>query len=1273
MTESHGLTTEDALVKLKQILENEVCLFQRHKTRWPYVLMKTFYPSELTPVSWIGIACVIVELAAIVINAASDQQERLASLCLEIFIIAVLTITVIGSSIREALLKSNEVERRILQVNQSFVLDDLFNASSYSDLPDLAIPECNSITLVWTYRDNKIVNLPWNLLVEGDIIILGPSRVAPAECRQVGSLSPKSFNTTSHVTLEAGDIYNPTEEEECTSCKPFPRQRFEIIQAPARKIIRSYLETSSKKNATISSKDVNLIVYIIESRVIWLFMFSSVAMNLLRWQLMPEAVGHYLEMLLQLPAYTILPLLPLTFPLLWILVTMYGTARLRTLFDLHTVKMDSAYCEVEEHVSLEHVDCVTAISSFCKIIAGDPLGLPRTVDLLHTLGSITTFCCIDKEGILCHTRASPEKVFFFKDQAKVKRTKEVINLLETDTNDFEDHEKELHATCEGKVGNDIEILSISPHSKSKHGIQFDDVDWDEEMPSLKPLGINILLNSSCLYPLKSIRDDDFIRHLSLAANSSAVPNFRGCMCSFAKEIGFQDRIINMYKNKQLIIAYRQVNTSTDLTRTDNVFVSLVKDKHVPCIISSVVNEGQNGVSQLLTQGSADLILDTCSEFWNGEEICELTHAEKLKALNFFQRMNITGKCVAFAYRPILEENMAFKDTLIEFTEQEIAENNIPDDVMDSHTPKKSILWMKKTQKDLKCEDLLTAMGHENQTACTKNICKQIFLGMVSFSHALKEDVINMVEQLDNAGIRFVHFSYENELLSRVFCQRLGLETGWNCHISLAEDNETTFVDEASSSVAESMPLLQDDENEAFRMVGRRGTDTSISLGKTDDYYPGQTEEAIEPYWLSNNSKLPKGIQRMRSHLEKVDDVPLLVPLFTDCSSPAISEMVKIMQEYGEIVCCVGSVLNSKNHEILTQSDISIALEPVIHQSCILKPPQLHSRKLTRERSVSESDVSMDAPKEGLLALSMSLNSITCSLTCQRTNVFPIAALLCEARRLTIGCQNCFLFLLSCQLSLSLLMLFASLALLPPPLTGIQLLWLICVIVPLLSLSLIGTPANSGLMKMITGKRKKNNLNKKEFVYPFVKQFIPTFGLNAVFVVIFVLPWLLFSFCTNANLPNLECHWLFGARNISEYWHGWCGQLKGGFYMAQDLVLLYITLTFIMLSVSFVYRTQLLWKKSPFHNKPWCVCVIVSFILQLIYTVCSLSYWKNERSAAGVSIKHVSPYLYAVCVVWLFALVAINEVLKRKYIRAYVRFQKRERLKFDTKLGMNSPV
>ena len=51
--------------------------------------------------------------------------------------------------------------------------------------PNLGLTESDSVSLIWTYRDNKIVNLPWNLLVDGDVIILGPSRVAPAGCRQV--------------------------------------------------------------------------------------------------------------------------------------------------------------------------------------------------------------------------------------------------------------------------------------------------------------------------------------------------------------------------------------------------------------------------------------------------------------------------------------------------------------------------------------------------------------------------------------------------------------------------------------------------------------------------------------------------------------------------------------------------------------------------------------------------------------------------------------------------------------------------------------------------------------------------------------------------------------------------------------------------------------------------------------------------------------------------------------------------------------------------------
>ena len=43
---------------------------------------------------------------------------------------------------------------------------------------------------------------------------------------------------------------------------------------------------------------------------------------------------------------------------------------------------------------------------------------------------------------------------------------------------------------------------------------------------------------------------------------------------------------------------------------------------------------------------------------------------------------------------------------------------------------------------------------------------------------------------------------------------------------------------------------------------------------------------------------------------------------TDCVIfLAVGEMIGIMQEYDEIVCCIGSSLNAKNFKIFMQSDV----------------------------------------------------------------------------------------------------------------------------------------------------------------------------------------------------------------------------------------------------------------------------------------------------------------------------------------------------------------
>ena len=60
------------------------------------------------------------------------------------------------------------------------------------------------------------------------------------------------------------------------------------------------------------------------------------------------------------------------------------------------------------------------------------------------------------------------------------------------------------------------------------------------------------------------------------------------------------------------------------------------------------------------------------------------------------------------------------------------------------------------------------------------------------------------------------------------------------------------------------------------------------------------------------ARLPRGVENIRSHIENVDDVPLHVSLFAECSPKSIEEMVAIFQEYGEVVCCIGSSLNYFN-------------------------------------------------------------------------------------------------------------------------------------------------------------------------------------------------------------------------------------------------------------------------------------------------------------------------------------------------------------------------
>lgn len=123
--------------------------------------------------------------------------------------------------------------------------------------------------------------------------------------------------------------------------------------------------------------------------------------------------------------------------------------------------------------------------------------------------------------------------------------------------------------------------------------------------------------------------------------------------------------------------------------------------------------------------------------------------------------------------------------------------------------------------------------------CMQALSGQIFMGMVSSQYQARLDIVRLIDGLVNACIRFVYFSLEDELKSKVrerrlslrhpcpfssqagaclfiaicllqvFAEKMGLETGWNCHISLTPNGDMPGSDIPPSSPSHAGSLHDD--------------------------------------------------------------------------------------------------------------------------------------------------------------------------------------------------------------------------------------------------------------------------------------------------------------------------------------------------------------------------------------------------------------------------------------------------------------------------------
>ena len=283
----------------------------------------------------------------------------------------------------------------------------------------------------------------------------------------------------------------------------------------------------------------------------------------------------------------------------------------------------------------------------------------------------------------------PERIFLVKKVPKPVRQQ---TSHETDASDFadaaaaRDHPNDS-ASSEGRsppaaagvnsaAGYDLipEILSVTHDPRNPFKVEFDDPSWQSYMNYLLPLGLSIVLNTCNISTeekytnffnhlvCESVRVDGHGHHSGKRSNIDVLPIVtRGCLCELARKIGFGPRTAAQYTLSSQIqvwyhftildrlLSYRSFFTQTfrhvEANKNDKFArkLSLARLKFpFPHLVSVMVQQRSTGARQLISQGTTDIVLDSCVDCWSGNDLEPLTQELRKKILDFYQRASLSS-------------------------------------------------------------------------------------------------------------------------------------------------------------------------------------------------------------------------------------------------------------------------------------------------------------------------------------------------------------------------------------------------------------------------------------------------------------------------------------------------------------------------------------------------------------------------------------------------------------------------------------------------------
>lgn len=488
---------------------------------------------------------------------------------------------------------------------------------------------------------------------------------------------------------------------------------------------------------------------------------------------------------------------------------------------------------------------------------------------------------------------------------------------------------------------------------------------------------------------------------------------------------------------------------------------------------------------------------------------------------------------------------------------------------------------------------------------------QIFLGMLGSSVRPRREIEPLIESCTDAGVRFVYFSPRNMRRTKELASQMGIEMNWNCAISLRP--------------------LEEGAEDSFRM--------------TSNYADWDV-----------NAKLPHGVAEVRSHLRDVDNVPLLVSLYTDVTKKTVTEMVDVFQEYNDTVLAVGLSHLPGNQEIFSNADISIGLDILAEEV----PFDSSCNNDYKKGSLQ--------PDEVAFVTSISAHASVFNLWGHRTT-----SQLVEIIRIGRACleasKSSATYVFSSNLSFGFLILLspctASTSI--PRVSLLDAFLFTQIIIPLIGMSLAMSDEASGFMLEVPKKndatvRYTLRTNKGQVVNVLAKTLLPAVIPQLLYLIALARlmleyePVFIGTYCADDS-NELSFASVIRCTDMREY----SGPVKDS---AEAIFMASFAMNTCFISASYVYMTESFWTDPPWkRNHVWVGSVILSLALISVYL--------SVVPENGTMI--VLPwYFYLLFTMSPLLCLWACEWVKQRVRKNECRAAKMRRLQFETKLGMWSP-